>query len=227
MIGAPALSLYDSTIGKKVVMAVSGLILFGFVFIHMLGNLKIYFGEAVINKYGVELRELGGPILGHEQGLWIARIILLAAVLAHIWSAFQLSKLDNEARPVRYAVHKAQSQTYASRTMRWGGVIIALFIVYHIMHLTLGVGGTPFHHGEIYRNMVDGFRSPIVSGFYILAMVALAFHLQHGVWSLFQTLGVRNRGNNAFFRQFATLFAVIIAVGNISIPLSILLGIVK
>ncbi|MFN0072638.1 MAG: succinate dehydrogenase cytochrome b subunit [Chloroflexota bacterium] len=227
MIGAAALSLYDSTIGKKVVMAVSGLILFGFVFIHMLGNLKIYFGEAVINKYGVELRELGGPILGHEQGLWIARIILLAAVIAHIVSAYQLTMLDNSARPVAYARRKPQAQTYASRTMRWGGVIVGLFIIYHIMHLTLGIGGMPFRAGDVYSNMVLGFRNPIVSGFYMLAMVALAFHIQHGVWSLFQTLGVRNGSNDSFFRGFATLFAVVIAVGNISIPLSILLGIVK
>jgi succinate dehydrogenase / fumarate reductase cytochrome b subunit len=227
MIGTSAMSLYDSTIGKKIAMAISGLILFGFVFIHMVGNLKIYLGKETIDTYSKELRDLGGPLLGHEQGLWLARIVLLAAVIVHIVAAYQLTRLDNSARPVAYARRKPQAQTYASRTMRWGGVIIGLFIIYHILHLTLGKGGTPFTPDDVYLNMVRGFSNPIVSAFYILAMVALAFHLQHGVWSMFQTLGIRHGGNDKFFRRFATFFAVVIAVGNISIPLSILLGYVK
>src|ERR1051325_8693790 len=130
MIGTAAMSLYDSTIGKKIAMAISGLLLFGFVFIHMVGNLKIYLGKETIDTYSKELRDLGGPLLGHEQGLWIARIILLAAVIIHIIAAYQLTRVDNSARPIAYAKKKAQAQTYASRTMRWGGVIIGLFIVY-------------------------------------------------------------------------------------------------
>lgn len=227
MIGTVALSLYDSTIGKKIAMAVSGLILFGYVFVHMLGNLKVYLGQEQIDTYAKQLRELGGPILAHEQGLWLARIVLLTAVIVHVVSAYQLTRLDMSARPIGYAKRKGQAQTYASRTMRWGGVIIALFIVYHVMHLTLGMGGTPFHHGDVYANIVNGFRTPVVSAFYILAMVALAFHLQHGIWSMFQTLGLRHGGNNQFLRRFATLFAVVIAIGNISIPVSVLLGLVK
>jgi succinate dehydrogenase / fumarate reductase, cytochrome b subunit len=227
MIGTAALSLYDSTIGKKIAMAVSGLILFAYVFVHMLGNLKVYLGQEQIDNYAKALRELGGPILGHEQGLWLARIVLLAAVIIHIVAAYQLTRLDTAARPIGYAKTKSQAQTYASRTMRWGGVIILLFVIYHVMHLTLGMGGTPFHEGTVYANIVNGFRNPIVSAFYILAMVALAFHLQHGIWSMFQTLGLRHGGNNQFLRNFATAFAVIIAVGNISIPVSVLLGLVR
>lgn len=227
MIGAAPRSLYDSTIGKKVVMAVSGLILFGFVFIHMIGNLKIFKGQVEIDNYAEELRALGGPFLGHEQALWIARLILLAAVLLHMLSAYQLTQMDNAARPVQYLKRKSQQQTYASRTMRWGGVIIALFIVYHILHLTLGLGGTPFKAGTVYQNMVNGFRNPLVTAFYIIAMLALAFHLQHGLWSMFQTLGIRNSRNNGFFRGFATFFAVIIAIGNISILSLVLLGVVR
>jgi succinate dehydrogenase / fumarate reductase, cytochrome b subunit len=227
MIGTAALSLYDSTIGKKIAMAVSGLILFGYVFVHMLGNLKVYLGQEQIDNYGKQLRELGGPILAHEQGLWLARIVLLVAVIVHIVAAYQLTRMDMSARPVGYAKRKGQAQTYASRTMRWGGVIIALFIVYHVLHLTLGMGGTPFHHGDVYANIVNGFRNPYISAFYILAMVALAFHLQHGIWSMFQTLGLRHGGNNLFLRRVATLFAVVIGVGNISIPVSVLLGLVR
>jgi len=227
MIATASLSLYGSTIGKKIAMAVSGVILFVYVFVHMVGNMKIYFGKEIIDTYAVQLRELGAPLLGHEQGLWLARIVLLAAVIIHIVAAYQLTRLDTSARPIAYAKKKGQAQTYASRTMRWGGVIIGLFIVYHVMHLTLGMGGTPFHSGNVYENIVNGFRVPIVSAFYILAMIALGFHLQHGIWSMFQTLGIRNGGNNQFFRGFATLFAVIIAVGNISIPLSVMLGLVK
>jgi succinate dehydrogenase / fumarate reductase cytochrome b subunit len=208
-------------------MAVSGVILFGYVFVHMVGNMKIYFGKEIINTYAAQLRELGSPLLGHEQGLWLARIVLLAAVISHIVAAYQLTRLDNSARPIGYAKRKAQAQTYASRTMRWGGIIIGLFVVYHVMHLTLGLGGTPYNPENVYGNIVSGFSNPIVSAFYILAMVALGFHLQHGIWSMCQTLGIRNGGNNALLRRFAALFAIIIAVGNISIPLSVLLGFVK
>jgi succinate dehydrogenase / fumarate reductase cytochrome b subunit len=227
MIGTAALSLYDSTIGKKIAMAVSGVILFGYVFVHMLGNLKVYLGQEQIDNYAKQLRELGGPILAHEQGLWLARVVLLAAVIIHIVAAYQLTRLDTSARPIGYAKKKSQAQTYASRTMRWGGVIILLFVIYHVLHLTLGMGGTPFQHGNVYANMVNGFRNPYVSAFYILAMVALAFHLQHGVWSMFQTLGLRHGGNNQLLRRVATLFAVVIGVGNISIPVSVLLGLVR
>jgi succinate dehydrogenase / fumarate reductase cytochrome b subunit len=192
----------------------------------MIGNLKIYKGQAEIDQYAEQLRAVGGPFLGHEQGLWIARIVLLVAVILHMYSAWQLTQKDNAARPINYEMRKPQAQTYASRTMRWGGVIIALFIVYHILHLTLGYGGTAFHSGTVYQNMVNGFKNPIVTAFYVIAMIALAMHLQHGLWSMFQTLGIRNLRNDGFLRGFATFFTAIIAIGNISIPVLVLAGVV-
>ncbi len=227
MIGT--LTLYQTTIGKKVVMAVTGLILFGYVFVHMLGNLKIYQGPDKINAYGVFLREVGAPLLYEQQLLWMARIVLLAATVLHIWAAYQLTRRDLAARPVGYAVRKNVAQGYAARTMRWGGVILALFILYHILHFTTGtlyLEGQ-FSRTDVYANVVNGFRNPIVSLIYIAAMIALAFHIHHGVWSMAQTLGWRNAVNNQLWRGFATVMAIVIAGGNITIPLAVLAGIVR
>ena len=158
------LDFYRSAMAKKAVMAVTGILLFGFVFGHMVGNLKLYYGpgtsteKAQIDEYAVGLREIGSPILGPEQALWIARIGLLAAVLLHIHAATSLTLLNRRARPVNYAKRSAQKATYASRTMRWGGVIILLFIVYHLMHLTFGNVHPEFEHGSVYKNVVLGFQ---------------------------------------------------------------------
>jgi succinate dehydrogenase / fumarate reductase cytochrome b subunit len=225
MIGA--LTLYQTTIGKKVVMAVTGLILFGYVFIHMLGNLKIYQGPDSINTYGVFLREVGAPLLYKQQLLWTARIVLLVSTILHIWAAYQLTRRDLVARPVGYAMRKNTAHGYAARTMRWGGVLIALFIVYHILHFTTGTAHHAFHHEDIYHNVVAGFRVWPVSLFYILAMIALGLHIYHGVWSMMQTLGAKNRSNDGFWRGFALVFALAIALGNISVPVAVLLGIVR
>lgn len=227
MVGA--LTLYQTSIGKKVIMAVSGLILFAYTFIHMYGNLHIFEGRQHLNDYAVWLREIGYPLLPHEGALWIARVVLLASVVAHIWAAYQLTRQDLAARPVAYAGRKNVASTYAARTMRWGGVIIALFIVYHILHLTTGAAytGAAFSRTDVYGNVVNGFRNPIISGVYIVSMIALGFHLYHGVWSMSQTLGWRNQVNNQLWRGFATVMAVVIAGGNITIPLAVLAGIVR
>jgi len=225
MVGA--ITLYQTTIGKKVVMAVTGLILFGYVFIHMLGNLKIFSGPDYINSYGVFLREVGYPLFAHESVLWLARMALLAAVGLHIWAAYQLTRVDLAGRPVHYDNRKYLAASYASRTMRWGGVLLALFIVYHILHLTTGTVHGSYREGDIYNNLVSGFRNPIVSLVYIVAQVALVFHLYHGVWSMSQTMGWRSAANNQFWRWFATGSAVVIGAGNISIPLAVMLGIVR
>lgn len=225
MIGA--LTLYQTSIGKKVVMAVTGLILFGYVFVHMIGNLKIYQGADKINAYGVFLREVGAPLLYAEQILWTARIVLLATTVLHIWAAYELTRRDVSARPVQYAGRKNQAQGYAARTMRWGGVLVGLFIVYHILHLTTGTAHPSFDKENIYGNLVRGFQNPLVSLFYIAAQVALGLHIYHGVWSMMQTLGVKNRDNDRFWRGFALVFALVIALGNISIPVAVLLGIVR
>jgi succinate dehydrogenase / fumarate reductase, cytochrome b subunit len=225
MVGA--LTLYQTSIGKKVIMAVTGMVLFAYVFVHMLGNLKIFSGPDYINAYGVFLREVGYPLFAHESVLWIARLVLLASVGLHGWAAYSLTRQDWESRPVAYAERKNQASTYAARTMKWGGLILLLFIVYHILHLTTGTAHGDYRHGDIYHNLVSGFRNPLVSLVYIVAQVALAFHLYHGVWSMAQTMGWKSSTNNSLWRGFATASAVIIGAGNISIPLAVLFGIVR
>lgn len=225
MVGA--LTLYQTTIGKKVVMAVTGLILFAYVFVHMLGNLKIFSGPEYINAYGVFLREVGYPLFAHESLLWIARVVLLASVGLHIWAAYQLTRLDLAGRPVHYQDRKNLASSFAARTMRWSGVILGLFIVYHVLHLTTGMLHGSFRQGDIYNNVVSGFRNPIVSLVYIVSQVALVLHLYHGVWSLSQTMGWRSSVNNSLWKGFAAVSAVVIGAGNISIPLAVLLGIVR
>lgn len=219
--------LYRSPMTKKVVMAVTGLALFGFVFTHMLGNLKIYQGAEKLNSYAEGLREFGAPFLGYGQFIWLARIGLLVIVLLHIWSAWQLTLINRRARPRGYAKETHQKSTYASRTMRWGGVILLAFIVYHLLHLTVGSVHPDFEHGNVYRNVVVGFSNPLVSGFYILAQVALGFHLYHGLWSLFQTLGLNGDRFNQVRQKAALAFALVVSLVNISFPIAVLGGIVS
>jgi succinate dehydrogenase / fumarate reductase cytochrome b subunit len=211
-----------SSIGRKVIMAVTGAILFGFVLAHMLGNLQVYLGPEALNHYGVFLRQFL-----HGAGIWIARSVLLAAVLLHIWSATSLTLDSRRARPEGYRQQRWKESTYASRTMRWGGVILLLFIIYHLLHFTTGTVHQSFIEGDVYHNFVAGFRSVPVSLFYIFAMLALGFHLRHGVWSMFQTLGVSHPRYIRMAHVGAWIFAAIIVIGNISFPLAVLAGIVK
>jgi succinate dehydrogenase cytochrome b subunit len=218
------MTVWTSTIGKKAVMAVTGVVLVGFVFVHMVGNLKIYFGEEHFNAYAAFLRTMGAPLLLDEQALWTARIVLLVSVVLHILAAAQLTQRSWAARPQRYGRKDTVAATYAARTMRWGGVIVALFVVYHILHFTLGkVGFAPgqFQPESVYHNVVAGFSVWYVSAFYIAAMLALGLHLYHGVWSMFQTLGVNARGNGVY-QGLATALALVIVIGNISIPIAVL-----
>jgi succinate dehydrogenase / fumarate reductase cytochrome b subunit len=219
--------LYGSPVAKKFVMAVSGLMLFGFVLVHMAGNAKMYLGEAAFNAYAEGLRAIGEPFLPHGSALWIARSGLIVAVLLHIWSAWQLTLLNRRARPRGYERKAVVQATYASRTMRWGGVIILVFIVYHLLHLTFGTVHSSFDPTNPYHNVVAGFQNYWVSGFYILANVLLAFHLYHGLWSLFQSLGWNHPSYRGLRRPLATAFAVVVTAGNISFPLAVLAGIVK
>ncbi len=212
----------DSTIGRKVIMAVTGAILFGFVLVHMVGNLQVYLGPEAINHYGVFLREFL-----HGAGIWIARAVLLAAVVLHIWSATSLTLTSRRARPEGYRLEKWKESTYASRTMRWGGVILLLFIVYHLLHFTTGTVHQSFIEGDVYHNFVAGFKVVPVSLFYIFAMLALGLHLRHGVWSMFQTLGVSHPRYIRLAHIAAWIFAAIIVIGNISFPLAVLAGIVR
>ena len=219
---APERGFAGSTIGRKVIMAVTGAILFGFVLVHMLGNLQVYLGPEAMNHYGLFLRQVL-----HGTGIWIARAILLAAVALHIWSATSLTLDSRRARPVGYREQKWRESTYASRTMRWSGVILLLFVIYHLLHFTTGTLHQSFIEGDVYHNFVAGFRVVPVSIAYIVAMLALGLHLRHGLWSMFQTLGVSHPRYMRAAHVGAWIFAAIIVVGNISFPLAVLAGIVK
>jgi succinate dehydrogenase / fumarate reductase cytochrome b subunit len=218
---------YRSAIGMKAVMAVTGLILFGFVFVHMVGNLKLYLGPEHMNEYAESLRTMFTPMVPREGLLWIARIVLLAAVVLHIHSAWSVSKMSREARPVAYQRREYVKASYAARTIRWGGVIVLLFIIYHLLHLTFGTVHPGFVHGDAYGNVVKGFQVWWVSAFYIVANVALGLHLYHGVWAMFSSVGVTHARFDKWRRTFATVFAVVITIGNISFPLSVLTGLVR
>lgn len=216
-----------STLAKKAIMAVTGLILFGFVLAHMVGNLKLYGGAEKLNAYAVGLREMGAPVFGHEELLWLARAVLLVAVGLHIWSAWAVTRISQKARPQAYAVVSRQAATYASRTMRWGGVIVLAFIIFHLLHLTTGQAHPDFNHGDVYHNVVVGFQNPLVSGFYILAQVFLGLHLYHGLWSLCQSLGWSGPRFDRVRKNFAVVFALVVSLANISFPLAVLAGFVK
>ncbi|HSS52171.1 MAG TPA: succinate dehydrogenase cytochrome b subunit, partial [Thermoanaerobaculia bacterium] len=230
--------LYRSAVGKKAVMAVTGIILFGFVLGHMIGNLKLYepgtytgvlcqedpylhplcvsagaAGVPYINAYGAFLRQVGVPALPAEGALWIARIVLIVAVLLHIWAAWQVTRLSQVARPRDYARATKRHTSYASRTMRWGGIIILLFVIYHLLDFTAGKLNPGFVKGDVYRNVVASFSLWYVSLFYIVAQVALGFHLYHGLWSLFQSLGWNSPRFNKWRSTFAHVFAWIITIG--------------
>jgi succinate dehydrogenase / fumarate reductase cytochrome b subunit len=218
---------YRSAIAKKAVMAVTGLILFGFTVAHMAGNLKLYMGPEHLNEYAHFLRTVGEPLLPAMTLLWLARIILLVAVIFHIHSAWALTMMNREARPIDYRDRGFAKATYAARTMRWGGVIILLFIIYHLLHLTTGNAHQDFVPGDVYHNMVSGFQVWWVSAFYIVANLALGLHLFHGVWSMFSSLGWTNARYAPLIRTLATVFAVVVTAGNLSFPVSVLLGFVR
>lgn len=220
------IGFFRSAMGKKAVMAVTGVMLFGFVLTHMVGNLKLYFGPEKINGYAEGLRELGAPLLSHGDALLIARLGLIAAVVLHIYAAASLTLVNRRARAHGYARKSPQAATYASRTMRYGGLIILAFVIYHLMHFTWGNVHGDFVPGDVYHNVVSGFQNPLISGFYILAQLALGLHLYHGLWSMLQTLGLNGPRLNGLRQPFAASFAAIIVLGNISLPLSVLAGFV-
>ncbi len=214
------LRTYSSTIGKKYVMAITGLILFGFVIVHMLGNLQIFLGRDEINAYARLLRV--EPVL-----LWAARLVLLASVTVHIVAAVQLTLRNWWARPVGYARQKYLATDYAARTMVWSGPIVAAFVVYHLLDLSFGSVNPDFVAGDVYHNMVAGFSHWYVAGFYVVAQVALGFHLYHGLFSLFQSVGASHPAYDRWRHPFAMAAAAVIVAGNCSIPVSVLTGLVR
>jgi len=200
-------------------MAVTGGILGGFVLGHLLGNLQIFLGPEAFNSYARTLRHL-------PEIVWPVRGVLLVSVIAHIWSSLQLAVTKSEARPQGYVKKRNAGSDYASRTMYWSGPIVAAFVIYHLMQFTFGVGGTPYHSLDAYGNVIEGFRVPIVSLFYIIAMGLLCLHLRHGLWSLFQTLGFYHPRHTPRIRRLASLIALFIFFGFISIPVAVVLRVI-
>lgn len=211
---------FGSTIGLKVVMAFTGVILFGFVIAHMLGNLQVYLGPTKLDEYGAALRKL--PAL-----LWGMRIGLLAAAFLHVAAAWSLTRMNLTARPSGYARRENIASTYASRLMPWSGVTLLLFVVYHLLHFTIGTAHPDFVEGGVNHNFVTGLRVPAVSAFYILAMLALGLHLYHGAWSLLRTFGLSHPRYDGACRAIATTLTLLVVLGNVSFPLAVLAGIVR
>ncbi|HUP45621.1 MAG TPA: succinate dehydrogenase cytochrome b subunit [Thermoanaerobaculia bacterium] len=220
-------NFYRSAVGKKAVMAVTGVILFGWILLHMVGNLKLYLGAEHLNEYGRWLRAIGTPAMPETGTLWLMRIFLLLCVVLHIHAAVALTIMNRQARPVGYRDRDYLAATYAARTMRWGGVIILLFIIYHLLHLTTGQAHPNFIKDDVYYNVVTGLRVWWAAAIYIIANLALGFHLYHGLWSMFGSVGWTHPKYSTWRRTFATTFAVVITAGNLSFPLAVLTGIVR
>ena len=210
-----ALTLHQTTIGKKVMMALSGLIIVGFVIGHFLGNLNLYRGQEAMDSYAHMLQSLT-PVL------WGTRLLLLFAFGVHIWSAFSLWFRNTKARGSRYKKHQDLATDYAARTMYWSGPILLLFVVYHLLHFTI----LPAHPGEVYRNVVEGFQIPLVAGVYMVGNIALGFHIFHGIFSALQTLGANHPRYNKYRRDVAIAISAAITIGNLSFPISVLAGFV-
>lgn len=220
-----ALSFVDTTIGKKVVMAVTGLVLFGFVVGHMLGNLQVFLGPEVFNDYAITMHTLGGG-----KPLWLARTVLLVAVALHIVMAVQLVTLSAAARPVGYRVKQDTATTFAAKTMKFSGFLLLFFILFHLAHFTfpgIALGAYEHqHYSAAYSNFVNAFRIPWVVALYVAAQVVLGLHIYHGSWSLLQTLGINNPLRNAALTGTARFIALVVTIGNIILPFGVLLGLV-
>ncbi len=219
-------NLYRSSVGKKVLMAGTGVIFVLFVLGHMYGNLKAFYGPEEFNHYAEFLREMGSPLFMHGQLLWIIRIALLVAVLLHVIPALQLWLMGNDARPVKYARGlDYQETTIGARTMRWGGLLLLVFVILHLLHLTVGTIHPDFVPGDAYNNLVVGFQWWPVPVAYIVVMGALCLHLYHGVWSGMQTLGLSHPRFNRYRRPLAVLVAAVVFVGFITTPVAVMAGI--
>ena len=217
-------SLFATAVGKKYAMAISGLVLMGYVLLHMVGNLKIYFGAESLNKYAEWLREIGEPALPREWLLWGLRIVLLVAVFVHIYAAYSLTVMNRRARPVQYVSKRDYvAADFASRTMRWTGIIVVLFVIWHLLDLTWGTTNPDFVSGDVYHNVIASFDRIPVAIAYVIANLALGVHLYHGAWSLFQSMG----WYGTWRRTFSIAFAGVVVLGNVSFPLAVMFGVVN
>ena len=228
-------SFYGTTLGKKAVMAVSGIVFWGFVVAHMIGNLKILAGAEGFDGYADWLRTIGYPGLPHSGVLWILRVVLIAALVLHVHAAWALTLVNRRARRHGYAKREVQDAGFAARTMRWSGVALLLFVVYHIVHFTTGQAHHDFRapvetadglRHFAYHNVTSAFEIGWVALLYVVAMVFLGMHLYHGLWSMFQSLGWNHPRFNHWRRAFAVTFAVVISLGFILVPVAIWTGLI-
>jgi succinate dehydrogenase / fumarate reductase, cytochrome b subunit len=217
-----SIGFMSSLVGRKIVMAATGIVLIGFVFGHMVGNLQVYMGPEALDAYAEFLQTFL-----HGGGIWIARASLATAVVLHVWAAVSLTLESRRARPLGYRVQDWRESTYASRTMIWGGLILAGFVTYHIMHFTLGTCHSDFRPGEVYHNVVSGFQFVPASIVYIVSMLALGLHMYHGVSSMFQTLGLNHPAWNGLRALIGFGLTGLVVLGNISIPVSVMMGWVR
>lgn len=222
-------AFYRSTIGKKVIMGITGLIGIGYVILHMAGNLQAFVGQDKINSYGALLH---GPL---AEFTWLLRIVVFVALVLHVLMATQLTLRSRAARPIGYHRKEPQVATLASRTMKWGGVLLLVFIVVHILHFTtetLDFGGwrgmtDNSGHRDVYGNIIASFRIWWVSAFYIVAMLALLLHLYHGAWSSLRTLGYAKPSPNPLHRRIALAIAIVVWLGFTALPVGVLTGIIR
>ncbi|MGP3923163.1 succinate dehydrogenase cytochrome b subunit [Streptomyces sp. 8N616] len=218
--------LWQSTVGKKAVMATTGVVMLLYLVVHMLGNLKIFFGAEEFNGYAAWLRTIGAPALHQSWFLWIVRSVLAASVVLHGVAAYQLSRRDIAARPRSYA-HKRRRASYATRTMRWGGVILGLFVVWHILDLTTLTVNPRAEAHHPYENLVASFSTWYGGGIYIVAMLALCLHIHHGFWSAAQTLGANSARRDRVLKAAAAALALILTIGFLSVPVAVMTGLVS
>lgn len=206
------------------VMALSGAILLGFLVGHMLGNLKVFQGPEHFNAYAEGLRTVGAPFFGRGQLLWVARLIIIAAVLLHIWSAIAVTRASWSARPVGYKTLDLVETTYAARTIRVGAVLIVVYVVYHLLDFTFGRVNPGFEPGNVYRNVIASFQVPAVAIAYIVANLVVGLHVYHGIWSAAQTLGLNRPPVQRWRRRGAAVFATLLTVGYVVVPIAVLAG---
>ena len=218
---------WGTTVGRKAVMAVTGVIFLLFVIAHMLGNLKVFFGVTVFDAYSEHLRTLGAEIVGYSGVLWIIRVVLLASVVLHVTAAASLWWRARRARPVSYRHRRTASGSYSAFTMRWGGVVLLLFIVWHILDLTTGTVNPAGAGAGAYEKLVASFDRPLVALFYLLAVLALGLHIGHGLWSAVQTLGGTSTARQRAWRTLSIAVAVAVTVGFAIIPISVMTGLVR
>jgi succinate dehydrogenase / fumarate reductase cytochrome b subunit len=220
-------TLWGSNIGKKYVMAVTGLLMVAFLLVHMLGNLKIFFGQTDFDHYAHWLRTIGEPVLHGAWYLWIQRVVLLVALVLHVTAAAQLSRRDLRARRTKYASGQRWQATFATRTMRYGGVILGLFIIWHILDLTVGVVNPDFVEGHAYHNVTEDFQVWWINLIYIAAMLVLGLHINHGFWSASQTLGLNSPSRDRVLKATGTILAVVLTVGFLAVPIGVMTGVVS